>query len=552
MASESTLISILETSTSPPIYSTISDYLQPFAELRELKSNSGARKPQAHLDSEFKTLARSTAKRLAPFLNRCLTVLPRRLSKPSKTNGSSEEEGKPPDFILELFDTYKLCLDCYELVSSALVGKPYDIHLQSARLLHCLVAWGLYEEARNLAFGVLERLRALDFGTRKKGSKAGKLLPMIEQGGDDEMFAKLVVEVATLIVKCLALCRSAVDEDYRKVMTLVEEIKPWFRFLDENTKQSKDTVIRTCMAKCAEYLAGKLTNFDGGLVCAFCLMALNCYAKSSVKDQMFKFCRRASSSLFLFHEDRPSVALQILMSFLDSLASDCKVEKGNWQLEFIDFVSYIASKCQRASTSFCSTVAGHLNDLADDLSRVMTPLDLFIKLYSTSICFNSRIYKPRIADVVSSRDDLQPGSLFDDGIGLSNIGPFLGSLRSYSIDGSQPSSEKTSSENHSPSQLSLLSSPHPGNSLRTPHKRDAYRLAYLNLLTFLCQPLAELVNSQKTWIFAGNDVTAVSPVLYSILVGFQQFCYNLLSVHRYVTKYIYSYNLLLLLLFTEL
>ncbi|CAI0439202.1 unnamed protein product [Linum tenue] len=538
MASESTLISILETSTSPPIYSTVSDYLQPFAELRNLKSSSGARKPQAKPDSEFKSLVRSIAKRFAPFLNQCLRVLPRRLSKPSKASGggASEEEGKPPDFVLELFDTYKLCLDCYELLSSELVGKPYDIYLQTARLLHCLVGWGQYVEARDLGFGVLERLRALDLGPRKKGIKAGKFLPVIGQGGDDEMFAKLVVEVVTLIVKCLALGRSAVDEDYRKVMTLVEEVKPWFRVLDENTKQNKDMVIITCIARCAEYLVGKLTNFDGGLVCAFCLMALDSYAKSSVKDQMFKFCRRASSSLFLFHEDKPSVTLEIIMGFLDSLAFECKVEKGNWQLEFIDFVSYIASKCHRASTVFCSTVAGHLNDLADDLSQVMTPLDLFVKLYSTSICFNNRIYKPRIADTVSSEDDPQPGSLFDDGIGLSNIGPFLGSLRSYIYDGSLLSREKHSFEDHSPIKSSLLSS-YSGNSLRTPHKSaDAYHKAYLNLLTFLCLPLAELVNSQKTWIVAGNDVTAISPVLCNILEGFHQFCFTLLSVHSTANK----------------
>ncbi|CAN1164546.1 ESP1 [Linum perenne] len=528
---EDTLISILESSTSLPIFSPFSDYLQPFSDLRNPKSNSRRPKPQ---DSYSHTLVRQLAKRFALFLQRCLSVLAKRLSNTLKPNGSPSPEGQsPPEFILELLRTYRLCLDCLELVSSELACKPYSLYLRSARLLSCMLDWGLYEEAKDVAFGVLERLRVLDFGAKKSGSKAGKLLPAVVQGGDDAVYARLVVEVAIAVVKCLALGQSAVDDDYRTVITLAEEVKPWFSVLDANTYHSKDIAMITYIDKCAQYLIGKFSNFNGGLVSAFCLMTLEWYARSSVKNQMFKFCRRTFSLLFRVHEDRPSATLGILMSILNFLACECKVATENWQVEFVDLVSYCANKCQRASAIFCSTVAGQLNDLADDLSQVTTPTVLFIRLYSTAMCFNNRVLNPRVVNAVSSTDEKkgpQPCCLFNDGAELSKMGPLLGSLKSCIYDDITPSSETPSSENHPPSQISLRAA---GNSLITTQKTaDAYRVAYLNLLKFLCQPLAELVNSQKKCILVEDNAAFVSSGLCRILEAFHQFCNISLSFHR--------------------
>ncbi|CAN1228737.1 ESP1 [Linum grandiflorum] len=521
---EDSLISILQSSTSPPIFSPFSDYLHPFADFRT--SNSRARKKD-------QTVIRPLAKQFAPFLNRCLTVLGKRFSTLKPEAPPPLPEGKaPPDYVLELFRTFRLCVDCVEVVSSQLASKPYSVYLQSYKLLCCMLGWGMYEEVQDVAFGVLERLRDLDFGAEKNGSKAGKFLPAVVKGGDDAVFARLVVEVVIVVVKCLALGRSAVDDDYRKVMTLVEEVKPWFRVLEANTYQSKDMAMITYIAICAQHLVGKLSNLNGGLVSAFCLMTLDWYVKSSLKDQMLQFCHRICSSLFLFHETTPSVTLEIFSSILNSLARECKVGSGTWQVEVIEFVSYCASKCQRASTNFCSTVAGHLNDLADDLSQVTTPTNLFIRLYSTAMCFNNRVRNSRVADAASSTDekqDQQPCSLLHDGTDLSKIAPFLGSLKSYIYDDITPSSEISSSENHSPSKKSLRSAGL--SSTNTQKSADAYCVAYLKLLKFLCQPLAEVVYSQKKCILTEDYAPSVFSRLCSILEAFNQFCNISLSFH---------------------
>ncbi|KAF2293741.1 hypothetical protein GH714_004437 [Hevea brasiliensis] len=104
------------------------------------------------------------------------------------------------------------------------------VSIQRVRLLYCLEACGFYKEAENEGFGVLERLRGLDLGEKKKRKeKLGGFVPSVVENGDAE-FAKVVVEVVVAIVKCVALEQSKAGEDYRKVIGLVEEVAPWFSF----------------------------------------------------------------------------------------------------------------------------------------------------------------------------------------------------------------------------------------------------------------------------------------------------------------------------------
>lgn len=120
-------------------------------------------------------------------------------------------------------------MDCLELVSSQLSCKPYMVSIQRVRLLYCLEACGFYKEAENEGFGVLEKLRGLDLGEKKKRKeKLGEFVPNVVENGDAE-FAKLVVEVVVAIVKCVALRQGTAGGDYKKVIRLVDEVAPWFR-----------------------------------------------------------------------------------------------------------------------------------------------------------------------------------------------------------------------------------------------------------------------------------------------------------------------------------
>ncbi|XP_058007009.1 separase isoform X2 [Hevea brasiliensis] len=509
-STESNLISMLESSTSTPISSHFFDFLIPFNDLRN------AKKPK----SQIQTFTRSLAKQFLPFLNRCLSILPKRLSDSSKLR--TEESKESPKLVPELFDIYKLCLDCLELVSSQLSCKPYMVSIQRVRLLYCLEACGFYKEAENEGFGVLERLRGLDLGEKKKRKeKLGGFVPSVVENGDAE-FAKVVVEVVVAIVKCVALGQSKAGEDYRKVIGLVEEVAPWFRVLDANAYEKLHRVLVTYMGKCTLFLVGELQNFDRDIVHAFCVTSLNEYAKSSLKDQIYKFSRRMCSSFLLLQDDRPSVIIDMLICVFNLLARKCKVEEQNWRIEFAELVSYCANKCLTASAIFCSTFAKHLDVLAGDFGPDMTPMDMILRLYVVGLTITDCVVKCRFGNSTSSKsagDEPAACSLLSDGVRFHKLASLLDSLRSYFYDVSCGVDYKRSH-----CLLCSQSDSHYGIALACTQKdKRVYFLGYLNALEFLCQPLAELVNMEKKQIVAESDVASVSTFLFSIQEAFDQF-----------------------------
>lgn len=213
---ESALISALETADSKGIFSLVSDFLQPFSDIKKPKKCKKSAKP-----SDDSSVIRSLAKEFLSFLNRALSILPKRLSDPSKL-------GNDLDFALELFEIYKLCLGCLESLTSQLSCKPYTVDVQRVRMVHCMEDWGLFKEAEAEGFRILERLRDID-----RRSKARKLDSRVihdgDKGGGDEGFRLLFVEVVATLVKCTASGRSKESGDYGRVLGLVEEVRPWFR-----------------------------------------------------------------------------------------------------------------------------------------------------------------------------------------------------------------------------------------------------------------------------------------------------------------------------------
>ena len=215
---EDSLISKLESSDSRGLLSLFSDFLQPFSDLTNLKKTKRSTKPK----DDPKTLARSLAKKFLPFLNRALGILPKRLSDSSKLGGGEQ-------LAFEFFEIYRLCLDCLGSVSSQLLCKPYSVHVQRIRMVHCLEAWGRWKDAEAGCFWVLERFREIDFGAKAVKSERNCLLPNAEKAGDDKEFGCLVVEVAVTLVKCVSMSQGKDGDDYRTVIRLVEELRPWFR-----------------------------------------------------------------------------------------------------------------------------------------------------------------------------------------------------------------------------------------------------------------------------------------------------------------------------------
>ncbi|XP_065870788.1 separase isoform X2 [Euphorbia lathyris] len=501
---EPDLISKLETSTSTPIFSIFSDYLILFADLRN------PNKPKPLNQTQIQTLKRSLAKQFLPFLNRSLSIIPKRLSDLSKLH--CHESKATPTLAVQLFDTYRLCIECLELVASELSCELYKMSLHRLRLIYCLEAWGLYKEAENEGFGVLERLRDFDMGEKERKKKGifGDFLPGPLKIGDTE-FAKFLVEVVVAIVKCVALGNSKEGSDYRRVLALVEEVKQWFRVLDANVYEKLHRVLLTYLRKSTLFLVGELINCNGDLVHAFCEISLKEYAESSLKDQMYKFAHQICSTLFLLHDGRLSYIIGILKCVLDFLASKCKVKEQNQGIEFIQLVSYCANKCQTESSILCSSVAEHLNDLAFGFYQAMEPLNMILRLYAIGLAFTDCTVKSRTGDFTSSRsakDEPAASFLLSDGVIVGNLAPLLGSLKSYFFDVCKDNCLSCRVE----TPLAC-----------TQKSRRVYLLVYFNALKFLCQPLSELVNLEKKQIASANGVASTSALFFSIREVFDQF-----------------------------
>ena len=60
------------------------------------------------------------------------------------------------------------------------------------------------------------------------------------------------------------------------------------RVLDANAYEKLHRALVTYLGKCTLFLVGELACFNGDLVRAFCYATISEYAKSSLKDQIYK------------------------------------------------------------------------------------------------------------------------------------------------------------------------------------------------------------------------------------------------------------------------
>ncbi|KAG8650212.1 hypothetical protein MANES_07G013200v8 [Manihot esculenta] len=231
----------------------------------------------------------------------------------------------------------------------------------------------------------------------------------------------------------------------------------------------------------------------------------------------------------------------MLICIFNFLARMCKVEEQNWRIEFVELVSYCANKCLTASTIFCSTFAEHLNKLAGDLCPAMTPTDMILRLYVVGLTYNDSVVKSQLANFTSFESAVNEPAVcifLSDVVRSHSLASVLGSLRSYFYDRYKENCVSYGVDHKESDCLLCSQKPsHYGITLACTQKdRRDYLLGYLNALEFLCQPLAELINSEKKQIVAKNEVASVSTFLFSIQEAFDQFFDVFLFIHSTASK----------------
>ncbi|GFY89199.1 separase [Actinidia rufa] len=511
---EYSLINKLQSSDLHQIYQLFFDYLHPFTDLIPLTTAPKPKKSKkssntAEEDSHRSTV-RSLAKKFLPFLNRSLSLIPKRLSE---TPNFDEQIG------FQLFRTYQLCLNCLECVSSQLSCKPYSVQIQRVRLIHCFEAWSRYRDAQDEGFFDSGESWGTEIGG--KGSKA------VKKGK-----------------------RRRLLEGY----VLVDEVTPWFRVLDASTYEKLHRALVTYLNKCTLFLVGELMNFKTDLIRRFCSATFAENSKSVMKDQLQKFARRICSSLFSQQGEESSSIMGILTCILDYITSELvmiihssylhwvivrhaldiitmtvtlQVEMERTTMELLELICYCANKCRTASRILCSSLATYLSKLGESC-QVSSPFDLILRLYVTGLFVSDRYGQSRQDNSISTRN-MHDGSamafLLDKEDVLHNLSVLLSGLKCHCKDISLPiGAEYNSSVDFACQTYPHIKSNYEDCRVCKMKNRKSYMLSYCNALKFLCQPLADFVNSARKEIVAEIEGVSFPTKLYNIQDAFHQFC----------------------------
>ncbi|KAK8668366.1 hypothetical protein V6N13_105823 [Hibiscus sabdariffa] len=488
---ESSILSDLQTAgDSKIINSLVSDYLRPISSL----ANSKNKKPD-------EAAVRSLAKQFLSFISKSFPIIYKRVYI---QNPNEQERASLSDF----FDTYRLCITCLEFISSQIAGGAYLVQIQRLKLVYCLYCWGWYDDGESEALRVLERLRG---GTKSKG----KFVPGIDVAAGDSKFGSIVVEAVASVVKNVAMGHSKDSRKYERVLALVEQVRPWCRALESAVVEKSHNVLVTFLGRCCRFLVEEINHFGEELVRRFCIECLAEYARSMMKDQVYKFARRICSSLFSLDRTNSSVQIGLVTSLLASISRECKVDINNNAIEFVELVDYCAYKCRAAGTTFCSTLVKLLNDIRGDFRQATIPVDLILRLYATALDFAEHNVKLKYDNCTTSKgaeDVLAIDILFLERDKLNALSALLGNCGNI---GKNETSTASDSECK--------------NFLAIGERKD-YLVMYYNTLKFLCQPLAELVNAEKKRLLAETEASSDSSNLCIIQDAFYQFCDSFFSL----------------------
>ncbi|XP_020551646.1 separase [Sesamum indicum] len=499
---EASLLSKLESSVDyTGIHHLFTAHLQPFTPFLKTPTTT-AKKPVKSSKSKppgNSTCIRSLAKQFLSFIHKSLSLLPKRLSGSPKIT---------QDCALELFDSYRLCLNCLDLIAPELAGKPYSVQLQRIRYIHCLEHWELYKEAEAEGFVVLESLSAIVRGGSKGNSRKSKarLVPELSEDSVDQEVAVVILEIVVTLVKCTSKRRSKVDADYWRVISLVNESEPWFKILDAKDYEKFHHFLETNLHITALFLVAEIKYFGVDLIHEFSVATFKEYKKSSAQDQIYKVALKICSSLFSQRDELSSdIILDVLKHVLDFMAAECKVGVEKTTVGFLDLVCYCAYKCHTAAVSLCDPVAQHLYRVANSLHEDFPHISSILRLYATGLLASSSSNRSNGEDEEKYRNAPLRSALqfFLNKERLQQVAASINLLNGHFDIGGEGKNSQKREISHSPS--------------------------YWEALKFLCQSLAEFIYVNRKEIFSDAEITSSWDDLSSIHNVFHQFCYTFLQ-----------------------
>lgn len=114
------------------------------------------------------------------------------------------------------FEIFQLCLSYVEIFFSS--ERTYMYHVW---LILCYMNWGKLEDAK------LEALNVLDIIGTSFSTTSDRVVPDLGKENDDKDLALIIIQAVLLFLKCVADVKSTQEIDYRLLLSMVEEVRPW-------------------------------------------------------------------------------------------------------------------------------------------------------------------------------------------------------------------------------------------------------------------------------------------------------------------------------------
>ncbi|KAF8730257.1 hypothetical protein HU200_017239 [Digitaria exilis] len=393
------LAAISSPSSHAGLHSRCAAYLQPFAPYLRA-ANPNPKPPPKRATKQSKpppppdaATLRPLAKRFLPFIARGLQLLPP-LIRASPASGDAGGGGPG-----ELLEIYGLLLDCLEVISPCLEGKPYSVLLQRGRFVCSLESRGHLARANVEATAALDALRSLlsppttsTKSRRGAASVATVLLPDPGSAGDagrDPEVTTLAVELTVCLANCASKGKVMEAAPYERLLILVEQLQPWLRILSDDVSRKYLPPLVNAMSRCLLFLVAESAFFSTELVHEFCVSTIEEYVKAQMIECLPAIARKICSSVDLSWEGSTKLLLHLLKNIADSIVR-VKVDLPKAVNEFLVFVAYFSRCILSSNKDLCVGASELLYKQVGYFSEVSSSTATVLLLYAAGLYFNQQ------------------------------------------------------------------------------------------------------------------------------------------------------------------
>ncbi|KAH7656747.1 Peptidase C50 separase protein [Dioscorea alata] len=486
----SSLLALLEGSDYRGLHRRFSSFLKPFHPFLSSSATSKSTKKDKKI--------RDLCSKYLPFLNSLIKILSKQCSQPPKSTADRDA------MVEELFSIYRLYIDCMSCVAPALVLKPYSDILWRVSYLRRLCDWCRYRETEEEGLAVLSELRS------RIGGDAAKLLPEPQGEFENPELAADVAHVVSRMARCAYGKESFLEEDYQRVLALLDQVRPWLRLADSEVSEKLLGTIVWELYHCTLFIMKHFSNFNEDLLCCFCVETLAECLKSSRKFDLIKMARKFCFSFEPNWAKSPLVIRSILKSALGFIVCECKHGTVNAN-DILDLLYHFATKCQNQSSVICKEAEEFLLDIAADFFQVLPHIACILTFYAAGLFFEYASQKARQTDAMSEGlKSASAISLFlDNEVLLENLARSLCALRRHVEQCSNITTELPG-----PCIYKICDSSHEQVSL----------LSYVQALGYFCTPLVETIRIIWEQNYRGKDVVQLPACVNCIQDALYQFC----------------------------